>query len=126
MQVDLSLIPFLKERSDALKAHEVWIAAFDDLEGAREKAEGVVSDEEFANLEDAEAVAKEICNDCSALMEDGDGEPAFCALSGVPLLEDDDVLSNPKSDRAEIVLRCLVLPPRKEEDKQMLKEMEEA
>ena len=115
MQVDLSLIPFLKERSDALKAHEVWIAAFDDLEGARAKAEGVVSDEEFANLEDAEAVAKEMLADCGALMEDGDGEPAICALSGVPLLEDDDVLSNPKSDRAEIVLRCLVLPPRKEE-----------
>ena len=126
MTIDLSLIPLLKEREEALKAHEVWLKAFEAVEAAREEPEGAVSDEAFANFEDAEAVAKELCNDCSALMEDGDGEPAFCALSGVPILEDDDVLSNPKSDRAEIVLRCLVLPPRKEEDKQMLKEMEEA
>ena len=126
MQVDLSLIPFLKEREEALKAHEIWLKAYEAVEAAREEPDGAISDEVFGNLEDAEAVAKELCNDCSALMEDGDCEPAFCALSGVALLEDDDVLSNPKSDRAEIVLRCLVLPPRKEEDKQMLKEMEEA
>ena len=124
MQVDLSLIPFLKEREEALKAYEIWLKAFEALEDAREKPEGEVSDEAFGNLEDAEAVAKEARDECSALMESWEGEPIFCALSKVPLLVDDDVLINDDPFSNEAVLRCLVLPPRKEEDKQT--EMEEA
>ena len=115
MTIDLSLIPFLKEREEALKAYEVWLTAFDALEDAREKPEGEVSDEDYGNLEDAEAVAKDAREGCSALLEDQEGEPLFCALSGVPLLADDDVLVNPDPDIKEAVLRCLVLPPRKEE-----------
>ena len=126
MTIDLSLIPSLKEREEALKAYEIWLKAFEALEDAREKPEGEVSDEAFGNLEDAEAVAKEARDECSALMESWESEPIFCALSKVPLLVDDDVLINDDPFSNEAVLRCLVLPPRKEEDKQTLKEMEEA
>ena len=116
MQVDLSLIPFLKEREEALKAYEIWLKAFNAIEDAREKPEGEVSDEDYGNLEDAEAVAKDAREGCSALLEDPlEGEPLFCALSKVPLLADDDVLANPDPYIDEAVLRCLVLPPRKEE-----------
>ena len=126
MTIDLSLIPFLKEREEALKAYEIWLKAFEALEDAREKPEGEVSDEAFGNIEDAEAVAKDAREGCGALMENYETEPMFCALSGVPLLADDDVLVDPDPFSSEAVLRCLVLPPRKEEDKQMMPEMEEA
>lgn len=118
MNIDLSTIkPTVAEREEAMKAHALWSAADQALEDARVKPDGEVSDEEFANLEDAAAVAREVCDELPVLRETWDGEVMCCALSGVPLLADDEVLESTHFDEA--VLRCLVLPPRVEAPMEM-------
>ena len=49
----------------------------------------------------------------AAYLSDEDGEPIHCALSGVILLDSDEIIED--SETGEKVLRCLVLPPREGE-----------
>ena len=125
MTPDLTLIPNLEERQKSATAYELWMAAHDALEEARDKPEHQLIDRDFAALEDAEVAAMEAYRGQAEIVETWDGEIIKCALSGVPILADDEVLEDTHTD--EYVLRCLVLPPRKtEEEKQMLPETEEA
>ena len=52
--------------------------------------------------------------DSPAIMTDEDDDPVICALSGAPVFDDDEIIEDPST--GEIVLRCLVLPPRSEVD----------
>lgn len=66
----------------------------------------------FAALEAAAKAAKTANNDFDApcLDTDENGDVVCCALSGVPLFEDDEVVED--SETGEKILRVLVLPPR--------------
>lgn len=61
--------------------------------------------------------------DSSAIELDADGHPVLCALSGVPIFEDDEVL---RDDAGQVVLRSVVgLPPRPvEEEDEVENELE--
>ena len=52
--------------------------------------------------------------DSPAVMLGDDDLPVYCALSGAPVFDDDEIIEDPST--GEIVLRCLVLPPRSEGD----------
>lgn len=51
--------------------------------------------------------------DSPAVMLDDDDMPMICALSRAPVFEDDEIIEDPST--GEIVLRCVVLPPRAED-----------
>jgi hypothetical protein len=92
-------------RAAAYAEYTAKVRAIDE----QEAAEGGL-----AGLKGALQAARDAYNDDAvpALETDYDDEEIIrCALSGIPLLTDDDVLTN---DDGERVLRCLVLPPRAE------------
>ena len=110
MNVDISKVTDLEERNEALRLYEEWAKA--DM--AVEDAAKTISDEAYIALRkkrDAAWAAYE--NHPIAVMLDYDGNAKRCALSGIPLIDTDELLEDTHTD--DLVLRCFVLPPRKVE-----------
>lgn len=117
MQVDMSKVPNLEERQA--------ITALDDANSAAYKAYIAAHSKAFqaarkAAMDDPTVVALSAKHDetqkayeeydCPALLTDYNEDPVRCALSGLILFEDDEVIKDDHTN--EHVLRCLVLPPR--------------
>lgn len=92
-----------------------------ELRALRRQRDEEESGPELAAAREASSLADKAYTDLGMdlLTTSGYGEDpkiVRCALSGVPLFEDDEIMEDPET--GEAILRCLVLPPRPAEDEE--------
>jgi hypothetical protein len=116
MQYDTSkLTPTVAEREEALRLYRAKEAAQEAYDEARERPTEEVANEELGRLVRARDAASEAwCDHPVCFSLDDDEDILFCALSGLPITDDDKVLKDEDTD--EYVLRELVLPASAEGD----------
>lgn len=115
MQIDLSKIPNMEEREEAARLYEVYVAALDAADEARD--DKTISDDAVAKLDEACDAARGACQAYPAKVDTNyQGGVIRCALSDVPIIDTDELLEDTHTD--EYVLRCLVLPPRSSDEGQ--------
>lgn len=106
------------ERQAAAEKIRAWHDAVDvQIEAGRPFNQRIAAIEAertaaLAALDAAAAAAYDAVPD--TLRFDAGGDPVLCALTGLPVFEDDDVLESPDYD--EVVLRAAVLGPRQDDD----------
>ena len=109
--IDTSKItPSIAEREEAVRLYEAADAADVALSHAVDgQAAGSVSEEELDHLERAKEAASKAYDDHPLTVSiDGDDKVMRCELSGIPIIEDDEMHTNADGERP--VLTCLILP----------------
>lgn len=100
------------ERAKRTAIDAIYVDAERQIDAIKDASPAWAEDRRLQSVRDAaETVCSEIGRD---ILWNVEGDPVLCALSGVPIWEDEEVLTDEAT--GEVIIRSLVLPPRRSDD----------